>query len=67
MPCIVNAANEICVAAFLQDRISFLDMSDVIAEAMQRVNFIRKPTYEDYVQTDTEARRITEEILTNER
>ena len=67
MPCIVNAANEICVAAFLQDRISFLDMSDVIAEAMQRVNFIRKPTYEDYVQIDTEARRITEEILTNER
>ena len=64
MPCIVNAANEVCVRAFLEDRVSFLGMSDVIAEAMQRVPFIAKPTYEDYVATDAEARRKAEEILT---
>ena len=64
MPCIVNAANEVCVRAFLDDRVSFLGMSDVIAEAMQRVPFIAKPTYEDYVATDAEARRKAEEILT---
>mgnify|MGYP001053606450 FL=1 len=65
MPCIVNAANEICVAAFLRDRISFLGMSRVIEETMERVAFVRKPTYEDYVATDAEARRVAEEILTS--
>lgn len=65
LPCIVNAANEVCVQAFLADRVSFLRMSDVIEQAMSRVPFIAKPTYEDYVQTDAEARRVTEEILTN--
>lgn len=64
MPCIVNAANEVCVAAFLHDRISFLAMSEVIEQAMQRVSFVGKPTYEDYVATDAEARRIAEEIVT---
>ncbi|WP_276863490.1 1-deoxy-D-xylulose-5-phosphate reductoisomerase [Mediterranea massiliensis] len=63
MPCIVNAANEVCVAAFLHDRISFLGMSDVIEKTMERVAFIQKPTYEDYVATDTEARRIAESLL----
>lgn len=65
MPCIVNAANEICVAAFLHDRISFLGMSRVIEQTMERVAFVRKPTYEDYVATDAEARRVAEEILTS--
>ena len=63
MPCIVNAANEICVAAFLHDRISFLGMSDVIADTMRRVPFLAKPAYEDYVQTDAEARRIAEDLI----
>lgn len=67
MPCIVNAANEICVAAFLHDRISFLGMSRVIEQTMERVAFIRKPAYEDYVATDAEARRVAEEILTSGR
>ena len=58
MPCIVNAANEVVVDAFLHDRISFLDMSDVIEYTMQHTPFIAKPTYEDYVATDREARRI---------
>ncbi|MBM6734061.1 1-deoxy-D-xylulose-5-phosphate reductoisomerase [Mediterranea massiliensis] len=63
MPCIVNAANEVCVAAFLHDRISFLGMSDVIEKTMGRVSFIQKPTYEDYVETDAEARRIAESLI----
>lgn len=67
MPCIVNAANEICVAAFLHDRISFLGMSRVIEQTMERAAFIRKPAYEDYVTTDAEARRVAEEILTSGR
>ncbi len=64
MPCIVNAANEVCVAAFLADRVSFLGMSDAIEQAMQRVSFVARPSYEDYVETDRMARRVTEEILT---
>ena len=63
MPCIVNAANEVCVRAFLEDRVSFLGMSDVIERTMEKVSFIAKPTYEDYVQTDAEARRVAEEII----
>ena len=63
MPCIVNAANEVVVAAFLQDKISFLGMSDVIEKTMARVSFIQKPTYDDYVATDAEARRIAMETL----
>lgn len=65
MPCIVNAANEVCVQAFLNDRVSFLGMSDVIERVMQSVPFVRKPSYEDYVATDAEARRKAEEILTS--
>ncbi len=65
MPCIVNAANEVVVAAFLNDRISFLGMSDVIEETMQNVPFIVTPTYEDYVATDAEARRIAAEKVIN--
>lgn len=63
MPCIVNAANEIVVNAFLHDRISFLGMSDVIEKCMQQATFISKPTYEDYVATDAEARRLTAELI----
>ena len=61
MPCIVNAANEIVNRAFLEDRIGFLQMSDVIANTMRKTSFVKKPTYEDYLQTDAEARRIAEE------
>ena len=58
MPCILNAANEVVVAAFLQDRIGFLQMSDVIEETMQKAAFVAVPTYDDYVATDDEARKI---------
>lgn len=63
MPCIVNAANEVVVAAFLEDRISFLSMSEVIEQTMSKVSYIKEPTYEDYVATDTEARRIASALL----
>ena len=63
MPCIVNAANEIVNRAFLEDRIGFLQMSDVIANTMRKTSFVKKPTYEYYLQTDAEARRIAEEYV----
>ncbi len=58
MPCIVNAANEVVVDAFLHDRISFLGMSEVIEQTMGKVSFVKSPTYDDYVATDAEARRV---------
>lgn len=63
MPCIVNAANEVVVDAFLHDRVSFLGMSDVIERTMQRVAFVATPTYDDYVSTDAEARRVAGELI----
>jgi 1-deoxy-D-xylulose-5-phosphate reductoisomerase len=63
MPCIVNAANEVVVAAFLREEIGFLEMSDVIENTMKKVSFITTPTYEDYVATDAEARRIAAEMI----
>ena len=63
MACIVNAANEVVVSAFLKDRISFLRMSEVIEQSMAKVPFIQTPTYEDYVATDAEARRIAESLI----
>ncbi len=58
MPCILNAANEIVVAAFLKDQIGFLEMSDVIEACMQQTTFIHKPSLEDYVETDKVTREI---------
>lgn len=63
MACIVNAANEVVVSAFLHDRIPFLRMSEVIEKAMEKVTFIQTPTYEDYVATDAEARRVAENLI----
>ena len=63
MPCIVNAANEVVVEAFLNDRISFLGMSDVIEQTMSRASFLAKPSYEDYVATDAEVRRLAAELI----
>ena len=63
MACIVNAANEVVVSAFLKDHISFLRMSEVIEASMAKVPFIQTPTYEDYVATDAEARRIAESLI----
>jgi 1-deoxy-D-xylulose-5-phosphate reductoisomerase len=61
MACIVNAANEIAVAAFLRDEVGFLEMSDLIETCMQKVTFIEKPTLDDYIETDAETRKVAEE------
>jgi 1-deoxy-D-xylulose-5-phosphate reductoisomerase len=65
MPCILNAANEIAVDAFLKDKVSFLGMSDVIEQSMQRVAFIKKPNYNDYVATDAETRLFASQLMKN--
>ena len=63
MPCVLNAANEVVNLAFREGTCGFLQMSDVIASTMQRTTFIAEPTYEDYVQTDREARKIAKELI----
>ena len=60
MPCILNAANEIVVAGFLKDNISFPAMSEIIEQTMEEVSFIASPDLDDYIQTDAEARRRAE-------
>ena len=63
MPCVLNAANEVVNLAFREGRCGFMQMSDVIAQTMEKTMFITEPTYEDYVQTDKEARKIALELL----
>lgn len=63
MPCIVNAANEIVNRAFLEDRCSFLQMSDIIEKTMQKAAFCQNPDYSALIDTDREARRIAAELL----
>jgi 1-deoxy-D-xylulose-5-phosphate reductoisomerase len=63
LPCIMNAANEIAVEAFLQDKIGFLAMSDFIETCMTKVSFIQQPSIDDYVQTDEETRRFARALL----
>lgn len=65
MPCILNAANEVVVASFLNGQLPFLEMSRVIEQTMQHVAFVSAPSYEDYVATDAEARRIAAEMVIN--
>lgn len=63
MPCVLNAANEVVNLAFREGKCGFMQMSDVIAKTMEKTMFITEPTYEDYVQTDKEARKIALELL----
>ena len=63
IPCVLNAANEVVNLAFRENRCRFLQMSEVIAATMAKAPFISKPTYEDYVATDAEARRIASQLL----
>ena len=58
IPCVVNAANEICVAAFLEERIKFTDMPKLIERAMEKATYILKPTLDDYLETDREIREM---------
>ena len=63
MPCILNAANEIAVSGFLQDKIGFLNMSDLIADCMEKINFVASPKLEDYVSTNKETRMLAKKLL----
>lgn len=63
LPCVMNAANEIAVWAFLRNRIGFLDMMVVVEKSMQKVPFIEKPTLEDYLESDAEARGYAAELV----
>ncbi len=63
MPCILNAANEVVVQGFLEDRINFIGMSDIIESCMDRVPFIAKPSIEDYENTDASTRRMVKEEI----
>jgi 1-deoxy-D-xylulose-5-phosphate reductoisomerase len=63
MPAIMNAANEVAVAAFLKERIGFLDIAATIERTMHAIAFVGKPTYDDYVATDREARRFAEGLV----
>jgi 1-deoxy-D-xylulose-5-phosphate reductoisomerase len=63
MPCVLNAANEITVQAFLEDKIGFLNMSDIIAKAMDKMPLIKTPGIEDYIQCDKETRLLTTELI----
>ena len=66
-PCILNAANEIAVAAFLNRQIGFLEMSDLIEETLNQANFLARPQLEDYIESDRQARELSETILTSKR
>lgn len=63
MPCVLNAANEVVVAAFLQDKIGFLNMSDLIASCMEKITFVSNPTLEDYIATDEATRILAKKLL----
>jgi 1-deoxy-D-xylulose-5-phosphate reductoisomerase len=62
-PCVLNAANEVVVHAFLQNKVGFLEMSDMIEKTMESVSFIEHPELEDYRSTDTEAREYAAEFV----
>ena len=63
LPCILNAANEIAVYAFLRNRIGFLDMTEVVEQTMQKMPFIEKPTLEEYFESDGEARSFAASLI----
>ena len=67
MPCVMNAANEIVVDAFLKDKIGFLQMSDAIEACMQTIQFISQPTLQNYLETDKQTRIFASEIVTKQK
>ncbi|WP_210463799.1 MULTISPECIES: 1-deoxy-D-xylulose-5-phosphate reductoisomerase [Rufibacter] len=62
-PCILNAANEVAVAAFLREEVGFLEMSDLISDCLAKVAYIAEPSLDDFVQTDREARRLALSLM----
>ena len=63
MPCIMNAANEIAVAGFLNDTIAYPDIARIVSETMEHIEFIESPEYEDYVHTNKLARNYATELV----
>ena len=63
LPCVMNAANEIAVYAFLKNRIGFLEMTDLIEKTMEHVSFIEKPTLDEYIESDGEARSFAADVI----
>ena len=63
MPCVLNAANEIAVQEFLKDNIGFLQMSEVVERCLEKITYVSKPTFEDYVETDRETRQLAGELI----
>ena len=61
--CILNAANEIAVEAFLNDKIGFLNMSDLIDNCLEKITFVKSPTIEDYIETDQQTRLLANKLL----
>ena len=67
MPCVINAANEVVVAEFLNNRLGFLEMSDVIENCMSEMAFIGEPTFEDYLETDRQTRVYAQDLVTKKK
>jgi 1-deoxy-D-xylulose-5-phosphate reductoisomerase len=63
MPCVLNAANEVAVAEFLKDRVGFLEMSDIVEKCLEKMDYVKNPGYEDYVNTDKETRIRAAELV----
>lgn len=63
LPCILNAANEAAVAAFLKDQVGFLEMSDIIELCMQKIEFINEPNLQDFINTDAETRKLAQSLI----
>ncbi|MGB4776200.1 MAG: 1-deoxy-D-xylulose-5-phosphate reductoisomerase [Daejeonella sp.] len=66
MPCVINAANEVVVAEFLNNKIGFLQMSEVIENCMGKISFIQTPNIQDYIETDQETRIFAKELVTKQ-
>jgi 1-deoxy-D-xylulose-5-phosphate reductoisomerase len=64
-PCVLNAANEVAVEAFLKDKIGFLQMSDMIENTLEKTSFVKKPNLQDYIESDAEARNLAIEFVKN--
>lgn len=62
-PCVLNAANEVAVEAFLNDKIGFLEMPELVERCLEKINYIGKPVYDDYVETDRETRKLAQEFI----
>ena len=63
IPCVLNAANEVAVDGFLQEKIGFLNMSDLIANCMEKITFVANPSLEDYIETDNATRILAKKLL----